>query len=537
MHRILVSDKLGAAGLELLEAADDVDFEMRTDLSPDDLVGAIGEYDALIIRSGTTVTSDVLEAGTNLKVVGRAGVGIDNVDVEAATRQGVIVLNTPAANTIATAEHAMALMLAAARNLALAHTALTNGRWERSNYTGIELRGKTLGILGFGRIGRAVAERAQAFGMRIAAYDPFVSESVARDAGVELLDLDDLLATSDFFTLHMALTAETKHLMNDETLAKIKPGAVLVNAARGGLVDEQAVATALDNGNLRAFATDVYSSEPPPEDHPLVGHPAVTHTPHLGASTVEAQRDVAVQVVEQVLAALRDEPLASSINVASSGGTGAGSELLAPFIALAEKIGRLQLAMADGRIESVEVEVQSTHADDIIRPVAAGLLKGLLETVVDGRVNMVNAPLLAEQRGIKISRSVSVGNGDHQNMVSCRVRWATEDAGEADKERTVSGAIFGEGLPRIVRISSYTFEADPNGTVLLMLNNDVPGVIGEVGTVLGQHGVNIAEWRLGRNEERHEALSFINLDSVPTGDALTALRLLPAVTKALLVEL
>lgn len=535
MHRILVSDKLGSAGLELLDDANDVEYEMRTDLSPEELVAAIAEYDGLIIRSGTTVTDEVLEAGSRLKVVGRAGVGIDNVDVRAATRNGVVVLNTPAANTIATAEHTMALMLAAARNLALAHTALTDGRWERSNYTGIELRGKTLGVLGFGRIGRTVAERAQAFGMRIAAYDPFVSETVARDAGVELLDLDDLLGSSDFLTLHMALTAETESLMNDETLAKVKPGAILINAARGGLIDEAAVARSLDDGNLRAFATDVYSSEPPPADHPLVGHPAVTHTPHLGASTVEAQRDVALQVVEQVLAALRGEPISGSINVASSGG--GDSDLIAPFVTLAEKIGKLQMAMADGPIASVEIEVQSANADEVIRPVAAGLLKGLLDSVVAGRVNFVNAPLLAEERGIKISRSVSVGDGDYQNMLSCRVRWASEEESEADEERVVSGAVFGHEHPRIVQISSYAFEADPNGTVLLMLNNDVPGVIGEVGTVLGQHSVNIAEWRLGRDEERHEALSFINLDSEPSPDALAALRLLPAVTKATLVEL
>lgn len=535
MHRILVSDKLGNAGLELLDAADDVTYDVRTDLSPEGLVEAIAEYDGLIIRSGTTVTDEVLAAGTNLKVVGRAGVGIDNVDVRAATRHGIVVLNTPAANTIATAEHAMALMLAAARNLALAHTALTDGRWERSNYTGIELRGKTLGVLGFGRIGRAVAERAQAFGMRIAAYDPFVSESVARDAGVELLDLDDLLATSDFLTLHMALTAETDALMNDETLAKVKPGAILINAARGGLVDETAIAKALDEGNLRAFATDVYSSEPPPADHPLVSHPAVTHTPHLGASTVEAQRDVALQVVEQVLAALRGDPVSGSINVASTGGS--DGEIIAPFVSLAEKIGKLQMAMADGPIASVEIEVQAPNADEIIRPAAAGLLKGLLDSVVAGRVNFVNAPLLAEERGIKISRSVSVGDGDYQNMLSCRVRWANEEESEADEERTVSGAVFGHTHPRIVQISSYAFEADPNGTVLLMLNNDVPGVIGEVGTVLGQHEVNIAEWRLGRDSDRQEALSFINLDSEPSNDAIAALQLLPAVTKTTIVEL
>lgn len=535
VHRILVSDKLGNAGIELLEAADDVEFDVRTGLSEAELIEAISEYDGLIIRSGTTVTESILEAATKLKVVGRAGVGIDNVDVRAATRNGVIVLNTPSANTIATAEHAMALMLSASRNLALAHAAMADGRWERSNYTGTELYGKTLAVLGFGRIGQRVTERAQAFGMRVLAYDPFVPESVARDANVELLDLDDVLAAGDYFTLHMSMTDETRGIINEENIAKMKPTAIIVNAARGGLVDEAAVASALDEGKLGAFATDVYSSEPPPPENPLVGHPRVTHTPHLGASTEEAQRDVALQVVSQVMAAVRGEDVADSINVAGSGGD--ENELVSPFVTLAEKIGRLQMAMADGAIASVEVEVISPNAESLIRPVAAGLLKGLLDSVVAGRVNFVNAPLLAEERGIKISRSVSVGGGDYQHMLSCRVRWASNDSGEPDQERVISGAVFGQRLPRIVQISTYAFEADPNGTVLLMLNNDVPGVIGEVGSVFGEYGVNIAEWRLGRDDERNEALSFINLDSQPNSEVLAALRDLPAVTKASIVEL
>lgn len=535
MHRILVSDKLGNAGIELLEAADDVEFDVRTGLSEVELIDAIGEYDGLIIRSGTTVTEAVLEAAAKLKVVGRAGVGIDNVDVRAATRHGIIVLNTPSANTIATAEHAMALMLAAARNLALAHAAMTDGRWERSNYTGTELYGKTLAVLGFGRIGQRVTERAQAFGMKVVAYDPFVPESVARDANVELLDLDDVLAAGDYFTLHMSMTDETRGIINEANIAKMKPTAIIVNAARGGLVDEAAIAAALDDDTLGAFATDVYSSEPPPPENPLVGHPRVTHTPHLGASTTEAQRDVALQVVSQVMSAVRGDEVADSINVAGSGGD--AGELITPFVSLAEKIGKLQMAMADGPIASVEVEVLSPNAESLIRPVAAGLLKGLLESVVAGRVNFVNAPVLAEERGIKISRSVSVGGGDYQNMLSCRVRWASKDEGEADQERVISGAIFGQTHPRIVKISSYAFEADPNGTVLLMLNDDVPGVIGEVGSVLGDFGVNIAEWRLGRDGERQEALSFINLDSDPKDEVLEALRGLSAVTKASIVEL
>jgi D-3-phosphoglycerate dehydrogenase len=535
MYRILVSDKLGIDGLQLLEHAPDVDFDVRTGLSEEELVDAIGDYDGLIIRSGTTVTEKVLGSASRLKVIGRAGVGIDNVDVREATRLGVIVLNTPSANTVATTELTMALMLAAARNLALSHDAMADGRWERANYVGTELHGKTLGVLGFGRIGRMVSERAQAFGMRVVAYDPFVPESVAREIGAELLDLDDVLGAADFLTMHMTLTPETKHLISKSSLAKMKPGAILVNAARGGLVDNEAVAEALDEKKLRAFATDVYNVEPPDADNPLIGHPAVTHTPHLGASTEEAQRDVAVQVVEQVLAALRGGPVSGSINVAMSGGD--ESDLVAPFVELAEKVGKLQMAMATGSIASIEVEVQSANADDLVRPVAAGILKGLLDTVVAGRVNFVNAPLLAEERGIKISRSVGSGDGDFQNMLSCRVRWASGDVAEANEERVVAGAVHGHKQGRIVQISGYVFEADPHGIVLLMLNHDVPGVIGEVGTMLGRHGVNVAEWRMGRDEERHEALSFINLDSVPDDEVLAELQAMPAVTKAIIIEL
>ena len=310
---------------------------------------------------------------------------------------------------------------------------------------------------------------------------------------------------------------------------------MLVNAARGGLVDEAAVVDALDSGRLRAFGTDVFASEPPAATNPLIGHPRVTHTPHLGASTEEAQRDVAMQVAQQVLAALRGNAVAGSINVSLSGGADAQS--IGPFVELGEKIGRLQLAMAAGSIESIEVEIHAANADELVRPVAAGMLKGLLDPVVSGRVNYVNAPVLAEERGIKISRSVGTGDDDYQNMVSCRVRWAGGEAAEPNGERLVSGAVFGHVHPRIVQISGYMFEADPNGIVLLMLNKDVPGVIGEVGSVLGSHGVNIAEWRLGRNEERHEALSFINLDSMPEPELVEELRALPAISKAIIVEL
>lgn len=526
--RVLVSDKLGEDGLTVLEQADDITVDVNTGLSENELCEIIADYDALIVRSGTQVTANVMEHGSRLKVVGRAGVGIDNVAVDEATRKGILVMNTPEANTTATAEHAMALLMTTARNVVAAHNSLAAGRWERSGFTGTELNGKTLGVVGLGRVGRAVASRAQAFGMSILAYDPFVSERVAKTARVELVDLEELLAASDFVTLHTSLTDETRNLINRERLALMKPTATIINAARGGLVDPEAVAEALDADRLRAIALDVFATEPPEADHPLVNHPKAVHTPHLGASTAEAQRSVAIEIAEQVIDALRGDRITNCVNLAFA--PGLDFERVNTFITLASKMGRLQAAMADHPIESVELELYTDDAEDLMRPVAAGLLKGLLDSVMPGTVNFVNAPLLARERGLKISRSVGLGTADHLNQVTCRIHW---DGGL----RTVSGAVFGDARGRIVQISGYHLEAEPTGTVLLLHNEDVPGVIGAVGNVFGEYGINIGEWRLSRNVDRHEALSFINLDTTPEPGIVDSLRAIDAVRKAILLEL
>jgi D-3-phosphoglycerate dehydrogenase len=528
MFKVLISDKLGADGVAVLEEASDVSVDINTGLSEAELVDIIGDYDALVIRSGTQVTGAVLEAATNLKVVGRAGVGTDNVDVDEATRRGVIVMNTPDANTTATAEHTFALLMAAARNIVPAHVSMASGAWDRSKFTGTELKGKTLGVVGFGRVGRAVASRAQAFDMNILAYDPFVSERVGRDAKVELVELDDLLAGSDFVTLHTALSDDTKNLINARRIAMMKQGAVLINAARGGLLDPAAVAEALDADKLGTVAVDVFAVEPPEAGHPLVGHPKVIHTPHLGASTEEAQRSVAIEIAEQVLDAVRGEQIRNSVNLAFA--PGLDFARANAFISLAAKIGQLQSAMADGSIEQVELELYADDAEDLMRPVAAGLLKGVLDAAMPDTVNFVNAPVLARDNGLKISRSVGLGQADYRNQITCRVSWG-------EGERTISGVVFSDDHPRIVQVSTYRLEADPTGYVLLMLNNDVPGVIGSVGSVLGEHGINIAEWRLGRNTDQTQALSFINLDGQPGDEVLEQLRSLDAVLKAVVVKL
>lgn len=527
MYRILISDKLGAAGLERLDRADDATFDMKPNLSKEELLAIIGEYDALIVRSGTRVDGDVIAAGERLRVVGRAGMGVDNIDVRAATMRGIVVMNTPDANSIATAELAMALMLALSRHTAQAHASLLAGEWRRSDFVGTELNGKTLGIIGFGRIGRLVAQRAQAFNMNVIALDPFVSEEVSRQLGVPLVDFDDLLAQSDYVSLHTAATPETEKMINAETIAQMKPGVRLINAARGKLIDEEALAGALQSGHLAGAALDVYSKEPP-QDNPLIGLPNVLHTPHLGASTLEAQTTVATEIVDQVLSALRGDDYRNSLNMPIPGGTELANAR--PYVALAEKIGLLHGALAQDEIEQVEIEVSGGDVDSLVRPVAAALLKGILEGRGHRSINYINAPLVAAEQGISVSQSTGVTDIDYPNLVSCRVHWH-------NGKRTLAGVLFGGSEPRIVQVDNYQLDANPKGHVLILQNRDVPGVIGQVGTILAAYDVNIGEWRMGRASPGGEALSFINLDSEPPAPVLAALEKIAAITQVKLVVL
>jgi len=523
-HVVLVCDVLGAAGTDLLHGFDDVDLRIETDLSRTELLEAVGDVDAIIVRSATTIDGDVIAAAESLRIVGRAGVGTDNIDLDAATRRGIMVTNTPHANTIATAEQTFALMLATARNTAHAHGSMAAGEWSRASFIGVELNAKTLGVVGFGRVGRAVAARAKAFGMQVMAYDPYVSELVGREHGVVLSELDDLLARSDFVTLHAVPPSDGSAILDASAISLMKPGSTIINAARGQLLDDAAAREALDSGHLRGVAVDVYDVEPPVADHPLVGHPRVVHTPHLGASTAEAQRDVSIQVVEQVLAGLRGEGLSNCVNVPFAFDVETEAQLK-----LARAMGKLQSVMADAPIERVEVDV-TERSDDLLATVAAGFLSGMLDESSNGQANFVSAPALAHENGITVAQGQGLGSLDYPNLISCRVVW---DGGD----RTMSGVVFGAKEPRIVQISNYHLDARPEGIVLVMLNRDVAGVIGEVGTLLGSLGVNIAEWRLGRNEMGGLALSFINLDVRPDPEVLETLRGVEAVTKAEVVEL
>lgn len=527
MYKILISDKLGQAGLDRLDQANDAQYDMKTGLSKEELMAILPEYDALIIRSGTKADANVLAAGTKLKVVGRAGIGVDNVDLRAASMRGIIVMNTPQANSIATAEQAMTLMLAASRHTAPAHASLKAGEWKRSQFVGTQLYRKVLGIIGFGRIGRLVAKRAQAFDMEVLAYDPYVSEEVGQELGVTLVDLDDLLAQSDYISLHTALLPETENMINAEAVAQMKPGMILINAARGKLVDEAAVAEGLKNGRIKTAAIDVYQKEPP-LDSPLIGLPNVLHTPHLGASTEEAQRDVATQIVDQVLDALRGTDFRNAINLPFHAGPDFAETR--PYMELGEKLGRLHCYLAEGSIRRVEIEARGETVNELIKPIAAGLLKGILEKSISDEVNYINAPLLAEEHGISVSQTKAATSLDYSNLISCRVSW---DGGQ----RTLSGMLFGGVEPRIVQVDDFKLDARPDGYVLFTQNKDVHGVIGQVGTILAAYNVNIAEWRMGRDKPGGEALSFINLDSQPDKDVVNALGKIPAITQVKLINL
>jgi len=528
MHRILVSDKLGAAALERLKEHADMSVDVKTGLSKEELLAVIPDYDALIVRSGTQVTADVLAAAKKLRVVGRAGVGVDNIDVKAATMSGVVVMNTPGANSMATAELTMALMLAVSRNIPQAHASLKAHEWRRSEFVGVQLYNKVLGIVGFGRVGKLVAERAQAFGMEVLAFDPIALEETAREMGVMLVEMDELLAKSDYITLHAALNPSTSKLINAETIAQMKDGVILINAARGKLIDEAAVAAALQSGKMKAAAVDVYSSEPPPADHPLIGLPNVVHVPHLGASTHEAERDVGIQIVGQVVAALRGTDYTYAVNMPFE--LEGDYATVRPYLELAETLGRLHAGLADRPIRRLEVEVQGDIVGGLVRAIGAALLKGLLEKDADVAVNYINAPVLAHERNIAMTQTVGINSLDYPNLIAAR---AVCDRGE----RLLAGVLFGGTEPRIAQMDNYRLEARPEGVVLIMQNRDVPGVIGQVGTLLASYGLNIGEWRLGRNKPGGEALSFINLDAEPAAEALRALTEIDAVTQAKVVRL
>ncbi|MBI5031857.1 MAG: phosphoglycerate dehydrogenase [Chloroflexi bacterium] len=518
MYRILITDDLGQAGLALLKQASDVQFDVVKLPDRKTLNEIIGVYDAVITRSGTPLDASAFQAARRLKIAGRAGVGMDNVDIDAATLRGILVMNTPEANTLAATEMTLALMLALCRRVPWADASIKRGEWTRSKFNGVQLSDKTLGIIGLGRIGSRVATRSRAFGMNVIAYDPYISEEVANENGVELVvDLDELLTCSDFVSVHTPLTSETRGMIGAVQIAKMKNGVRIINCARGGIIDEQALYDSLVSGKIAGAAIDVYSSEPPRSEllRNLLALDNVVASPHIGANTHEAQRDVAVQIVNQVLDGLRGVNFCNVVNLPFVEGVDYRS--IQPYMTLAEHIGSLQMQLVRGRIERVEVECRGEPVDKLVKPLTVALLKGLLYPILTDAVNYVNAPRLADERGILVSQTRHPVAEDYSNVILCRVTSSVES-------RLIGGALFLHQQPRIVLMDDFRLDALLIGRALVTVNKDVPGVIGTVGSILGNHGVNIAEWRMARDEPGGTALSFINIDSAADENVLSELR-------------
>ncbi|MEP7078543.1 MAG: phosphoglycerate dehydrogenase [Chthoniobacterales bacterium] len=527
-RKILVADPISARGVEELGEGGALEVLVKTGLSEPDLIKLIPEFSGLVVRSATKVTSAVLNAGTKLRVVGRAGVGVDNVDVEAATRRGVIVLNAPGGNTVSTAEHAFSLLLSVARKIPQADAMVRSGQWERKNLEGVELHNKTLGIIGMGRIGTELSRRAIAFGMRVVAFDPYLAASRARSLQVELVDdLDDLLRSVDFATIHTPLTPQTRHLLNRERLLKMKRGVRIINCARGGLIDEDALTECLRNGQVAAAALDVFETEPLPLDSPLREAPNLVLTPHLGASTAEAQESVGIEIAQSIRAALLDGTIHNAVNMPNLDAKTLA--VIAPHLRFGEKLGRFLSQIAPNRVERLNVNYSGKVNEVDTAAITRTALKGFLQKAGGREVNEVNAPAFAESLGLTITETRLSAAGDYTDSLELSA------AGEG-QEVSVAGAFFG-ATPRIVSVNNRPVEARPTGVVLILENADRPGIVGRIGTLLGNHGVNIATMSLSRNQAGGTALTVLNLDTTPTEELLSEIRAGDDIRSAQVVQL
>ena len=510
MARVLVTEKIAQSGLDLLtQAGHEVD--VQEGLSPEQLLEAIVGAHALIIRSATKVTPEVLAAGTSLQVVGRAGVGLDNVDVTAATERGVMVVNAPTSNILSVAEQAMALMLAQARNIPQAHSALVAGRWERSKWEGVELHGKVLGVVGLGRAGSLVAQRAHAFGMELIGFDPFVSQDRARAMGVRLVSIEELLAEADFVSIHTPKTPETMGLFGRELLAKAKPGIRIINTARGGIVDEEALADAIRDGIVAGAGLDVFATEPCTES-PLFELPGVVVSPHLGASTEEAQDKAGVTIAEQVLLALAGDFVPYAVNVAATDVT----DVVRPFMGLAEQLGRFFVGLHDGLPDSIDVEYQGELAGESTAILTLSVLKGIFDGTTEEPVSYVNAPQLAAQRGLQVRESSTSTSRDYRSLMTLR-----------SPTHSVAGTLITVGLhtePRIVVVDDHLVEVPPSEHMIVVRNDDRPGVIGIVGTAIGEAGVSISSMAVGPSPETTTAMMVISTHTAAPDAVITQLR-------------
>jgi D-3-phosphoglycerate dehydrogenase len=520
MPKVLISDKMSDRAREIFDARG-IEVDVKPGMSQDELIACIGEYDGLAVRSATKATEKVIAAASNLKVIGRAGIGVDNVDIAAATANGVVVMNTPFGNAITTAEHAIAMMMALAREIPQADASTQAGKWEKSRFMGVELTGKTLGIIGCGNIGSIVADRALGLKMKVVAFDPFLSDERARDSGVEKADLDTLLKRADFISLHTPLTDQTRGILDAGALAKTKPGVRIVNCARGGLVVEADLKAAMESGHVAATALDVFEQEPATENA-LFGMENLVCTPHLGASTEEAQVNVAIQVAEQMSDYLLTGAVVNALNMPSVSAEEAPR--LMPYMKLAELLGSFAGQLTESGLKSVTIEYEGHAAELNCKPLTAAALKGLLSPLLNS-VNMVNAPVMASERGIGVSEVRTDREGDYQTLI--RLTVVTEN-----QSRSVAGTLFGGDRVRIVDVKGVPMEAGLGAHMLYVTNEDKPGLIGRLGTVLGDAGLNIATFQLGRTATGGDAIALVEVDQEVPAEVLKAVTALPNVVQA-----
>ncbi len=528
MMKVLISDKFSPEGLRVFEEAEGIELAYRPGILPGDLLKEVADADALVVRGGTQVNEEVFQAAAQLKVVGRAGIGIENMDLAAANRKGVVVMNTPFGSTTTTAEHTIALLLALARQIPEASRSTKAGRWEKDRFLGAEIAGKTLGVIGAGKIGRLVVERAFGLKMKVLIYDPYLAEEMVRQMGAEQVGFEELLGRSDFISMHIPLNIETQNLLNDESLRKVKPGCRIINCATGGLVDEGALARAIVDGRVVGAALDVFAKEPPDPDNPLLGLDEVICTPHLRAATLDAQVNVTVQMARQIVDFLQKGIVVNALNVPS-----VSADLLAilkPYLELGERLGAFQARYGAKGLQSVTIEYAGSVTAHPTGPLTMAVLKGLLTPMIGSMVNFINAPHLARERGIRVVEAKSSLAEGYSNLIRLTVTGA-------DGEHSVSGALFGEEDYRIVRVDDYQVEAIPQGNILVLLNEDRPGVIGFLGQVLAEAGINIAMMNLSRRKIKGRAISLINVDSRIPDAVLARLRDNAHILSAVQVEL
>jgi D-3-phosphoglycerate dehydrogenase len=526
MARVLVSDPIDPSGVEILKQVAHVD--VSTGLSPEQLLAVIGEYDGLMVRSETKVTESVIQAGSRLKIIGRAGVGVDNIDVPMATRRGIVVVNSPGGNTIAAAEHTLALMMALSRHIPQADQSVRQNEWKRAKFLGVEVYQKTLGILGLGKIGSHVAKVARVLGMHILAYDPYISPERASQWGAQLVDMETVLSTADYLTLHLPKTPETTNLINRDTIALMKPSMRIINCSRGGIIDEQALYEALKNKQIAGAALDVFKEEPLKESPLRELGLEVILTPHLGASTEEAQANVAIDVAEQIRDVLLGLPAKSAVNI-----PGLRPEVLQelkPYLELAEKLGSLVGQLAGGRVDTLEIRLRGVLVEKDVQPLLIAVLKGLLTPALQERVNYVNALIEAKERGIHVIETRDSANQDYTGSLHLEAR-------TGGVSHTVTGALLGEGEVRITAIDGLPINVAPSRWMLLTHHQDMPGIIGRVGSLLGGFNVNIGGMQVGRQVVRGEAVMVVSLDDPLSDEMLEELRRVPGITNAYLIAL